>query len=110
MRLAPALSADNVKIDDLVAASTISEMQRDANVKAARAFYAEVAVRSTLSPRRRTRSGWIVAPHNWFMNIWVQQAARAVRKGVDMIPLKTISEKLNTWRRHREAVRELSQF
>jgi uncharacterized protein YjiS (DUF1127 family) len=27
-----------------------------------------------------------------------------------MIPLKAISEKLNVWRRCREAVRELSQF
>jgi uncharacterized protein YjiS (DUF1127 family) len=27
-----------------------------------------------------------------------------------MIPLKAISEKLNAWRRCREAVRELSQF
>jgi uncharacterized protein YjiS (DUF1127 family) len=29
-------------------------------------------------------------------------------KGVKMIPLKTISEKLAAWRRYREAVRELS--
>jgi uncharacterized protein YjiS (DUF1127 family) len=28
----------------------------------------------------------------------------------EMSPLKTISEKLNTWRRYREAVRELSQL
>jgi uncharacterized protein YjiS (DUF1127 family) len=27
-----------------------------------------------------------------------------------MVPLKTISEKLNAWRRYRQAVRELSQF
>jgi uncharacterized protein YjiS (DUF1127 family) len=27
-----------------------------------------------------------------------------------MSPLKTISEKLNAWRRYREAVRELSQL
>jgi uncharacterized protein YjiS (DUF1127 family) len=27
-----------------------------------------------------------------------------------MIPFKTISEKLNAWRRYREAVRELSQL
>jgi uncharacterized protein YjiS (DUF1127 family) len=27
-----------------------------------------------------------------------------------MMPLKTISEKLNAWRRYREAVRELSQL
>jgi uncharacterized protein YjiS (DUF1127 family) len=27
-----------------------------------------------------------------------------------MTPLKTISEKLNAWRRYREAVRELSQL
>ena len=27
-----------------------------------------------------------------------------------MTPLKTISEKLTTWRRYREAVRELSQL
>jgi uncharacterized protein YjiS (DUF1127 family) len=40
----------------------------------------------------------------------VQQAARAARKGVDVIPLKTVSEKLNAWRRYREAVRELSQL
>ena len=30
--------------------------------------------------------------------------------GVNMSPLKTISEKLATWRRYREAVRELSQL
>ena len=30
--------------------------------------------------------------------------------GVHMSPLKTISEKLATWRRYREAVRELSQL
>jgi len=39
----------------------------------------------------------------------VQQAPGA-RKGVDMITLKMISQKLNAWRRHRETVRELSQF
>ncbi len=31
-------------------------------------------------------------------------------KEINMIPLKRISDKLNTWRRYREAVRELSQF
>jgi uncharacterized protein YjiS (DUF1127 family) len=30
--------------------------------------------------------------------------------GANMSPLKTISEKLATWRRYREAVRELSQL
>jgi uncharacterized protein YjiS (DUF1127 family) len=30
--------------------------------------------------------------------------------GVNMSPLKTISEKLAAWRRYREAVRELSQL
>jgi hypothetical protein len=39
MRLAPALSADNVAIDDFVIASTISETERDAAAKAARAFH-----------------------------------------------------------------------
>ena len=38
-RLAPAPSADNGKFDDFVVASTISEMERDARGKAARAFY-----------------------------------------------------------------------
>jgi hypothetical protein len=37
--LAPASSAGNVNFDDLVVASTISEMERDATGKAARAFY-----------------------------------------------------------------------
>jgi len=40
----------------------------------------------------------------------VQQAAQAVRKGVEMITLKMISKKINAWRRYRDAVRELSQF
>ncbi len=39
MRLAPAPSADNGKLDGFVIASTISEMQRDARAKAARASY-----------------------------------------------------------------------
>jgi len=39
-----------------------------------------------------------------------QQAALAARKGVQMNTLKRISEKLNAWRRYRDAVRELSQF
>ena len=39
MRLAPARSADNGKLDGFVIASTISEMQRDARAKAARASY-----------------------------------------------------------------------
>jgi uncharacterized protein YjiS (DUF1127 family) len=38
------------------------------------------------------------------------QTPRGVRKGVEMITLKTISEKFNAWRRYRDAVRELSQF
>jgi len=37
MRLAPAPSADNGKLDGFVIASTISEMERDAKEKAARA-------------------------------------------------------------------------
>ena len=37
--LAPASSAGNVKFDDFVVASTISEMERDATGKTARAFY-----------------------------------------------------------------------
>jgi uncharacterized protein YjiS (DUF1127 family) len=36
--------------------------------------------------------------------------AASVRKGVKMTSLRTISEKLNAWRRYREAVRELSQL
>ena len=39
MRLAPALSADSVAIDDFLTASMISETERDATAKAARAFY-----------------------------------------------------------------------
>ena len=39
MRLAPAPSAENGKRDGFVIASTISEMQRDARGKAARASY-----------------------------------------------------------------------
>jgi uncharacterized protein YjiS (DUF1127 family) len=38
------------------------------------------------------------------------QTPRGVRKGVEMITLKMISEKFNAWRRYRDAVRELSQF
>ena len=37
--LAPASSAGNVKFVDFVVASTISEMERDATGKTARAFY-----------------------------------------------------------------------
>jgi hypothetical protein len=37
--LASASSAGNVNFDDFVVASTISEMERDATCKAARAFY-----------------------------------------------------------------------
>ncbi len=37
--LAPASSAGNVKFDDFVVASTISEMERDTTGKTARAFY-----------------------------------------------------------------------
>jgi predicted ester cyclase len=36
---APALAADGVRIDELVIATSIPETQRDATVKAARAFY-----------------------------------------------------------------------
>ncbi len=39
MRLAAALSAGSVAIDDFAVASTTPEMERDATVKAARAFY-----------------------------------------------------------------------
>ena len=39
MQIASALSADSVEIDDLVVASTISETERDARAKAARASY-----------------------------------------------------------------------
>ena len=38
------------------------------------------------------------------------QTPRGVRKGVEMITLKMISEKFYAWRRYRDAVRELSQF
>jgi predicted ester cyclase len=36
---APALAADSVKIDDLVVAATIPDAQREATLKAVRAFY-----------------------------------------------------------------------
>src|SRR6266852_1175890 len=36
---APALAADSVKIDDLVIAATIPDAQREATLKAVRAFY-----------------------------------------------------------------------
>jgi uncharacterized protein YjiS (DUF1127 family) len=39
-----------------------------------------------------------------------QQGTKPAGKGVQMTPLKTISEKLTAWRRYREAVRELSQL
>ena len=39
MRLAPAPSANNGKLEGFVIASTISEMQRDARAKAVRASY-----------------------------------------------------------------------
>jgi uncharacterized protein YjiS (DUF1127 family) len=43
--------------------------------------------------------------------IMLQRGGRTpAGKGVTMIPLKTISEKLAAWRRYREAVRELSQL
>jgi hypothetical protein len=35
----PALTAEGVRIDELVVATSIPESQRDATVKAARAFY-----------------------------------------------------------------------
>jgi uncharacterized protein YjiS (DUF1127 family) len=40
----------------------------------------------------------------------MQQATKPAGKGVEMFHLKTIAEKLNAWRRYREAVRELSQL
>jgi hypothetical protein len=39
MMAAPALTAEGVRIDELVVATSIPESQRDATVKAARAFY-----------------------------------------------------------------------
>ena len=39
-----------------------------------------------------------------------QQETKPAGKGVEMTPLKTISEKLAAWRRYRDAVRELSQL
>jgi hypothetical protein len=39
MQIAPALSADSVEIDDHVVGATISETERDARAKAARASY-----------------------------------------------------------------------
>jgi uncharacterized protein YjiS (DUF1127 family) len=43
-------------------------------------------------------------------HVAVRQTGASVRKGVKMTSLRTISEKLNAWRRYREAVRELSQL
>ena len=39
MMAAPALTAEGVHIDELLVATSIPESQRDATVKAARAFY-----------------------------------------------------------------------
>jgi uncharacterized protein YjiS (DUF1127 family) len=40
-----------------------------------------------------------------------QQRLRPLQNGrANMTPFKTISEKLNAWRRYRDAVRELSQL
>jgi uncharacterized protein YjiS (DUF1127 family) len=47
------------------------------------------------------RSSHYVAP---------QQAVAPARKEAQMVSLKTISEKLDAWRRYRDAVRELSQL
>jgi uncharacterized protein YjiS (DUF1127 family) len=46
----------------------------------------------------------------WRDYIALRQAQAPAGKGVDMTPIKTISEKLTAWRRYREAVRELSQL
>jgi predicted ester cyclase len=54
--VAPALAADGVKIDDIVVAASIPRDQRDATVKAARAFYAfwntgdEAALKRAIAP------------------------------------------------------------
>jgi uncharacterized protein YjiS (DUF1127 family) len=47
------------------------------------------------------------AGNDWFA---AKQAPRGARKGVDMLTLKLISERINAWHRYREAARELSQF
>ena len=98
--LAPASSAGNVKFVDFVVASTISEMERDATGKTARAFYEfwntgdealpKKALAEKLCQLRRTAA--VRAGNNWFA---AQQAPRGVRKGVEMITLKMISEKFN---------------
>ena len=46
------------------------------------------------------------AGNDWFAARW----AHGAEKESIVITLTMISEKLNAWRRHREAVRELSQF
>ena len=55
---------------------------------------------------RAPRVAVIRAGNDWFAARW----AHGAEKGVDVITLRMISEKLNAWRRYREAVRELSQF
>jgi uncharacterized protein YjiS (DUF1127 family) len=45
--------------------------------------------------------------NDWFA---AEQAPRGARIGVEMVSLKNISEKIDAWRRYREAVRELSEF
>jgi uncharacterized protein YjiS (DUF1127 family) len=66
---------------------------------------AEKGARGELCQLRRKAA--VRAGNDWFA---AQQAPRGVRKGVEMITLKMISEKFNAWRRYRDAVRELSQF
>ena len=88
-------------------------MERDATGKTARAFYEfwntgdealpKEALAEKLCQLRRTAA--VRAGNDWFA---AQQAPRGVRKGVEMITLKMISEKFNAWRRYRDAVRELS--
>ena len=92
----------------------ISKMERDATGKAARAFNDfwitgdEAQLKQALVENLPTApTAAVRAGNDWFA---AQQAPGGVRKGVEMIFLKMISEKFNAWRRHRDAVRELSQF
>jgi hypothetical protein len=90
--LASASSAGNVNFDDFVVASTISEMERDATCKAARAFYEfwntgdETLLKKALAENfADCRPAAVRAGNDWFA---AQQAPRGVRKGAEMIPSK----------------------
>ena len=56
-------------------------------------------------------SSWTLSPRAVADYVALQQHDVQFLKGdITMVDLKTLSDKLNAWRRYREAVRELSQL